>query len=104
MYNIVNQLKTSTINGTTADGGVTITSGNSIASADIAGTTASAGTKSFSVQIGAGGGATIDDSSSISVDLIPYELFIAPTEILTVSAKSSTSADIGVSLNWTEDI
>lgn len=85
-----------TINGTTADEGVTITSGNSIASYDVAGTTVTGGTYI--------GGITCDNPNSDSVNLEPYDLFIGPGETLTVSATSTVSSTIGVTLNWSEDI
>lgn len=84
------------VNGTTADGGVTITSGNSVAAYDTAGTTVANGTFMFS--IGAG------DSTNSFIDLTNFNLFIAPGEILTVSGFSSSSATLGCALTWTEDI
>jgi hypothetical protein len=85
-----------TIDGTTADNGVTITSGNSIASADTAGTTITGGTYIWN--------ATLAGSTSVSADLTPFDLFIAPGETLTISGFATSSANIGVSLNWSEDI
>lgn len=85
-----------TVSGTSADQGVTITSGNSIASYDVAGTTVTGGTKIFSI--------TSDNPDSNIINLIPYELFVAPTETLTISAYSSINSTIGIALNWSEDI
>jgi hypothetical protein len=85
-----------TINGTTADGGVTITSGNSVASVDKAGTTVAGGTFLFS--LGAG------NSTNSFIDLTPFNLFVAPGEIMTISGFSSISATLGCALTWTEDI
>ena len=85
-----------TVNGTTADGGVTITSGNSIASYDTAGTTITGGTYIYSI--------SVDNPDTSIVDLLPYDIYIAPTEVLTVSAYSSVSSTISVSVNWSEDI
>ena len=83
--------------GTTADGGVTITSGNSVASFDTAGTTASGGTYLFNV--------ASPDSGSALIDLTPFNLFISPAEIMTVSAFNTAASQlVGVALNWTEDI
>jgi hypothetical protein len=84
------------INGTTADGGVTITSGNSIASVDVAGTTASGGTLVFNLALATPG--------NMIIDLVPYDLYIAPAEILTVSAFGTGSSTFAVALNWSEDI
>lgn len=77
-------------------GPATITSGNSIVSADVAGTTVSGGTFLYTLVCGAQG--------SPLIDLTPFELFVAPGEILTVSGFASSSATIGVGLNWSEDI
>lgn len=85
-----------TVNGTTADNGVTITSGNSIASYDTAGTTITGGTYIF--------GITLDNPNSGIIDLVPYDIFIPPAEILTVSGFSSVSSTMSACLNWTEDI
>jgi len=84
-----------TISGTTADGGVTITSGNSTASVDVAGTTVAGGTYIYS--------ASVTDTNTLWIDLRPAEIFISPAEILTISGACAASATIGVSLNWTED-
>lgn len=84
------------ISGTTANSGVTITSGNSIASYDTAATTAAGGTLIYSI--------VVDNPNSTVIDLTPYELFLAPTEILTISGYSSNASELAVGLNWTEDI
>ena len=83
------------INGSTGDAGVTITSGNSISSVDVAGTGTS-GTTLFNI--------CLTRNSNVTVDLTPYNIFIAPAETLTVTAFSSASASIQVALNWNEDI
>lgn len=83
--------------GSTANNGVTITSGNSVASFDTAGTTASGGTYQFNL--------ASPDSGSALIDLTPFNLFIAPGEIMTVSAFNTAASQlVGVALNWTEDI
>lgn len=84
------------ISGSTVDAGVTITGGNSIASVDTAGTLTSGGTYIYNVQLG--------PSGSQFADLTPYNIFVAPTEILTITGAAVANATIGVSLNWTEDI
>ena len=85
-----------TINGTTADGGVTITNGNSVASVDTAGTTATGGTYIFNI--------SSNGTNGTSMDLTAYNLFVAPGETLTISGFSTSSATISASLNWQEDI
>lgn len=85
-----------TINGTSADQGVTITSGNSISSVDVAGTTATGGLLLHCV--------SSINNGSMDIDLVPFDLFVTPGEIMTVSADSNGSADFAASLNWSEDI
>lgn len=84
------------VSGTTADGGTTITSGNSVASVDTAGTTVANGDYIFNVTIG--------QNSNISVDLTPLEILIQPGQILTVSGFATAASTLGVSVNWSEDI
>ena len=84
------------INGTTADNGVTITAGNSVASANTIHTTATGGTYIFNLSIAGG--------SNAVVDLSPYDIYVSPGEILTVSGFSSATATLSASVNWTEDI
>lgn len=85
-----------TINGTTGDGGVTITSGNSVASYDVAGTTVTGGTYIF--------GLTVDNPNSNIIDLESYNIFVAPGETLTISGFSTISSAIAVAINWVEDV
>ena len=84
------------IKGTTADNGVTITAGNSIASYDTAATTVAAGNYIFNTSIGS--------TSNAILDLTPFEILIAPSEILTISCKASASSTLSGSINWSEDI
>jgi hypothetical protein len=84
------------VNGTSADDGVTITGGNSIASFDTAGTTVTGG-----IYVG---GIVGDNPNSDSVDLEKYELFISPGQTLTISGFSSNTTQIIVAVNWSEDI
>jgi len=83
------------ISGSTADQGVTITSGNSIASVDVAGT-GTTGTTIFNL--------VLARNSNFSIDLTPFSIFIAPAQTLTVTAESAASASISVALNWQEDV
>lgn len=84
------------ISGSTADTGVTITAGNSIVSADTAGTNASGGPYIYNLSTGPTGAAMMD--------LTPMELFLAPGDVLLVTTVASASSTVAVSLNWTEDI
>ena len=84
-----------TINGTTADNGVSITAGNSLASIDTAGTTVTGGTYIFNMTIGSPGNDTIDVQD--------LGIFVAPGETLTISGFSTASTTLGVGVNWTED-
>jgi len=83
------------ISGITADSGVTITTGNSIASFDVAGT-GTTGTLLFNV--------CLSRNTNLYYDLSPFNIFIAPAETLTVTAFSAASASIQVALNWNEDV
>ena len=85
-----------TINGTTANNGVTITSGNSITSYDIAATTVTGGNYLFNH--------SLVGNASQSIDLGPYAIFISPGETLTASFFAAASASCSISLNWSEDI
>jgi hypothetical protein len=84
-----------TINGTTANQGVTITSGNSISSVDVAGT-GTTGVTIFNI--------CLARNSNVVYDLTPFRLFVSPGETLTVTAFSAASASIQVALNWNEDV
>ena len=85
-----------TINGTTADGGVTITNGNSVASYDTAGTTVSGGTVIFNSIIGVGNNAY--------EDLTDLDLFAYPGDTITLSLTSTQNVTAGIGITWTEDL
>jgi hypothetical protein len=84
------------INGSSAGNGVVISSGNSVASYDTAGTTVSGGTLVFTIYV--------DNPDTHFIDLTPYDIFIAPGDTATISGFSSISAQMGVGINWAEDI
>jgi hypothetical protein len=88
------------INGTAADNGATITAGNSIASTDTAATTATGGTLIYNITLANG----VNSGDSVVIDLVPFNIFVAPGETLTVSGFSTISATVAAALNWTEDI
>jgi hypothetical protein len=85
-----------TINGTTANQGVTITNGQSVASVDIAGTTITGGTVLFNT--------TVARLNNQYVDLSNLDIFISPSETLTFAMKATTSGTCAVAVNWVEDI
>jgi hypothetical protein len=85
-----------TINGTTANQGVTITNGQSIASVDIAGTTITGGTVLFNT--------TVARLNNQYINLADLDIFISPTETLTFAMKATTSGTCAVAVNWVEDI
>jgi hypothetical protein len=85
-----------TINGTTGDNGVTITSGNSIASVDVAGTTVTGGTYIYNNCIASLQGTTADVSD--------YLLFINPGETMTFSCITTLSDPVILGVNWNEDV
>lgn len=84
------------VSGSSANQGVTITSGNSIASYDTAGTTVSGGMYIYN--------ASVANAGQGIIDLTPFNIFVAPGEILTISGFSTNTAILSVSTNWTEDI
>ena len=83
------------ISGSTGDQGVTITSGNSISSVDIAGT-GTTGTLLFNV--------CLARNSNFYYDFTPFNIFIAPGETLTITGFSAASASIQAAINWNEDV
>ena len=86
-----------TINGTTADNGATITSGNSVISYDVAGTTiATGGLVVFN--------AVTDNPNTIVENITDLDIFLAPGETMTFSVESTNSTTAAIAMNWTEDI
>jgi hypothetical protein len=71
-----------------------IITGNSVASVDTAGTTVSGGNYIWSVSTNLG----------FVVDLTPFEIYLAPGEILTISGFAASSSSQYISVNWCEDI
>ena len=98
------------INGTTnAPGGGSIINGNSITTVDTAGTTVSGGMLEFNVAVaGCGTAASAGNGSSQVFDLTPYDIYIAPGDIVSISAYepagSVSTVNAVVALTWTEDI
>jgi hypothetical protein len=84
------------ISGSTANNGVTITSGNSITSVDVAHTTSTGGRLYYCL--------SNNGQSTAVIDLTPFDLVVAPGEILTVAGFSTASATMSASLTWSEDI
>ena len=83
------------INGSTADNGVTITSGNSISSFDVAGT----GTTGNLIS-----NVCMARNTNLVYDLTPFNLFLSPGNTLTITAFSTAAASIQVAINWNEDV
>jgi len=83
-------------NGSTADNGVTITSGNSIASIDVAGTTVTGGLSVFAL--------TVDNPNTVIKELIDRDLYICPGETGVFAVYSSINTQAGISVCWSEDI
>lgn len=84
------------VSGSTADAGVTLTSAQSIASIDTAGTTITGGVVIWNAVL-------FNDSSGV-IDLTGQDIFIAPGEILTVSAAATASSTCAAAINWSEDV
>lgn len=84
-------------NGSTADGGVTITAGQSTMSSNLSSITVSGGSTIYTATVNIGGSTTIDVTS--------MDISIYPGDILAVCAYSTTSGPtVGVSVTWNEDI
>lgn len=84
------------ISGSTANNGVTLTSAQSILSADTAGTTVTGGTMIWNAL-------AFFDSSGV-VDLTMQDIFIGPGETLTFSGTATTTATLAIAVNWSEDV
>jgi hypothetical protein len=83
--------------GATADGGVTITSGNSVISSNIASSTISGGNNTYTLTL------SIGDSQTI--DVTEYDLNLYPGDIMCFVAYSSVvGVTVGTSTVWNEDI
>ena len=83
------------VRGTTADNGVTITSGESVASFDVAGSTGTGGYTIYNT--------LSSRNTSAEMDLTPYNIFISPGETVIFGAECASSTSFGVSVNWNED-
>jgi hypothetical protein len=83
------------VRGTTADNGVTITSGESVASFDVAGSTGTGGYTVYNMQS--------SRNTSSDVDLTPYNIYITPGETVIFGAECASNTSFGVSVNWNED-
>ena len=84
------------ISGTSSNGGVTITAGQSIASVDTSGTTIGGGTVIFNASVAIGASQVLDVSN--------LDIYANPGETLSFGAVSTQSATVGVSVTWNEDI
>lgn len=83
------------VRGTTADNGVTITGGESIASFDVAGSTGTGGYTVFN--------SMSSRNTSFEMDLTPYNIYVAPGEDIILAAECASATSFGISLNWNED-
>lgn len=86
----------STINGTSADNGTTITSGNSTISYDTAGTTVTEGILVFSSSLNA--------NNNLSNDVTDLDLYLNPTDNMVFAVTVTASATCGVAVVWNEDL
>jgi hypothetical protein len=84
-------------NGSTADGGATITGGQSTLSSNLSALTVSGGSTIYTTTVNIGGSTTLD--------VTPMEITIYPGDILAVCAYSTASGPtVGASVTWSEDI
>jgi len=84
------------ISGSTADSGVTITSGQSVASVDTAGTTITGGIIQFNTSLAR--------NSNVFMDVSLLDLFIEPASTMTFAITGDASGTARISVNWVEDI
>jgi hypothetical protein len=84
------------VSGTTANGGVAITSAQSTASTDTAGTTVTGGSTVWNA-------VCFNDSAGV-IDLTPFNIFISPGETITISGAATASSAQAVAVNWNEDV
>jgi hypothetical protein len=83
--------------GTTANGGVTITSGNSVMSSNVAASTISGGQTTYT--------STLSIGDSQTIDVTEYDINIYPGDVICFVAYSSVaSVTVGTSTVWNEDI
>jgi len=82
------------INGSTADGGTTLTNANSVASIDTAGTTVTGGTIQFN--------ASAARNTGFEMNMVDYDLFLVNGETMTMAITGDTSVTARVSCNWVE--
>lgn len=82
------------VSGTTADDGVTLTAAQSVASTNTA-ATITGGTVIWN--------AVLNTGSNFTVDLTSQDIFLAPGEVLVISASSTASTLGAVAISWQED-
>jgi hypothetical protein len=83
--------------GATADGGVTITSGDSVMSSNVAASTISGGQTTYTLTLSIGDSQTID-MSELDINMYPGDVFCF------VAYSSVTGVTVGISTVWNEDI
>lgn len=71
-----------------------LSTNTSVIDYDVAGTTLTGGTEILSVQLG--------KTDSRTIDLENYDIYLYPTETLTIGASSTSSVDAGVSIGFKE--
>ena len=89
----------SAINGTLSVSGATITNGNSVVSYDTSATTVTSNANSFVVF-----NTSISRNSNTYVDTTGLDIYLNPGDTMTFGVKTTTTAAISVSVNWSEDI
>jgi hypothetical protein len=81
--------------GTTVDGGVTITSGQSVVSTDSAGTTVTGGSMILPLAVG--------QSSGYTIDVTSLDIFAIGSDLLTITGISTNAATMTAGFSWQED-
>ena len=81
---------------TSGDGGTSLTGSNSVMSWDTGSAALSGGYSIFN--------ALVAKNTSTFIDCTPFNIFIAPGEILTFSISAVSSIQASVAINWQEDV
>lgn len=83
-------------NGTTSNNGTTITNGSSVASFDVAGTTATGTQQIFN--------SSLARNSSNFLPVVDLDLFLEPGATMTFACFATASSNIGITVNWSEEV
>lgn len=84
------------VNGTTSNNGISITEGKSVVSTNTTHTTVTGGDLVYS--------STANMNNGYSIDLENYHILLLPSQTLSITISSTSSATVACSVNWVEDL